>query len=67
MISMVLEKRDRLTELRKAKGWTQSELAEKMEVSQQAVSEWESGNKTPPVKRAKQLAELLDTKIEEFL
>ncbi|MEY9976531.1 helix-turn-helix transcriptional regulator [Lysinibacillus sp. RC79] len=64
---MVLEKRLRLTELRKIKGWTQSDLASKMKVSQQAVSEWESGNKTPPVKRAKQLAEFLDANIEEFL
>ena len=64
---MVPEKRFRLTELRKSKGWTQSELAEKLQVSQQAVSEWEAGNKTPPVKRAKQLAELLDASIEDFL
>lgn len=64
---MVPAKRSQLTSLRKAKGWTQSELAQKMQVSQQAVSEWESGNKTPPVKRAKQLAEILDTTIEEFL
>ncbi len=29
--------------LRKQKGWSQEQLAERLEVSRQAVSKWESG------------------------
>ena len=34
---------DRILELRRQRGWSQEELAERMEVSRQAVSKWESG------------------------
>ena len=34
---------DKIIQQRKALGWTQEELAEKMEVSRQSVSKWESG------------------------
>lgn len=33
---------DKLIQLRKQKGWSQEELAEKMEVTRQSVSKWES-------------------------
>ena len=32
-----------LLELRKEKGYTQKQLAEKMEVSRQTISKWEAG------------------------
>ena len=31
-----------IAELRKAKGWTQIELAERLNISDKAVSKWES-------------------------
>ena len=34
---------DRILELRRQRGWSQEELAERMEVSRQAVSKWERG------------------------
>lgn len=34
---------DKLSRLRREKGWSQEELAERMDVSRQAVSKWESG------------------------
>lgn len=34
-----------IAELRKKKGWTQAELAEKLNVSDKAVSKWESETK----------------------
>lgn len=38
---------DKLIELRKAKGWSQEEFAEKMDVSRQAISRWENGTALP--------------------
>ena len=37
--------------LRKQKGWSQEELAEKLEVSRQAVSKWESGQASPAIEK----------------
>ena len=34
---------ENIARLRKEKGWTQAELGEKLGVSNQAVSKWESG------------------------
>lgn len=35
---------EKILQLRKAKGFTQEELAEKLNVSRQSVSKWESGD-----------------------
>ena len=35
---------DKIVMLRKKNGWSQEELAEKMNVSRQSVSKWESGD-----------------------
>lgn len=33
--------------LRKKKGWSQEELADKLDISRQSVSKWESGTSIP--------------------
>ncbi len=38
-----------IAELRKIKGWTQAELAEKLNVSDKAVSKWESESGLPEI------------------
>lgn len=38
---------EKITLLRKQKGWSQEELAEKMDISRQSVSKWESGQSVP--------------------
>ena len=53
--------------LRKAKDLTQMELADLMQVSYQAVSNWERGNSMPDISKLVDLARILDVSIEELL
>jgi len=53
--------------LRKAKDMTQMELADLMQVSYQAVSNWERGNSMPDISKLADLARILDVSIEELL
>lgn len=55
---------ERITELRKAAGISQYELAKDMEVSRQAVSKWETDQSNPDASNLIRLAEILDTDIE---
>lgn len=43
---------DTIAKLRKEKGWTQNELADKLQVSDKAISKWESLCKKFPFYRA---------------
>lgn len=56
-----------LAQLRKQKGYTQKELAEKCFVSDKAVSKWERGLSMPDIALLSPLAEALDTTITELL
>ena len=55
---------ERITELRKAAGMNQTDLAKAMDVTRQAVSKWETGQSSPDAANLIRLAELLDTDIE---
>lgn len=56
-----------LSQLRKEKGWTQKDLAEKLYVSDKAVSKWERGLSVPDVSLLMPLSELLDVSVTELL
>lgn len=56
----------RVREYRIKKGLSQMELARKLNVSQQAVSAWESGERCPSVATAKKLSEVLGVKWTKF-
>lgn len=56
-----------ISELRKEKGFTQKELAEKLFVSDKAVSKWETGGSIPDVALLMPLAKLLDVTVPELL
>lgn len=49
---------DKLIQLRKKSGMSQEELAEKMNVSRQAVSKWEGAQSIPDLEKILQLSEL---------
>ena len=53
--------------MRVRKGLTQVGLSQRLGMSQQAVSQWESGRSKPPVSIIRRLANLLDVDIEELL
>lgn len=58
---------DRIQALRKAKGVSQEELADKMGVSRQAVSKWESGQSTPDLDKIILLSDLFDVTTDYIL
>lgn len=57
--------KNRLEELRKARGMTQEELAEALEVSRQTVGSLENGRYNPSILLAFKIARLFETTIEE--
>lgn len=56
-----------LLELRKEKGYTQKQLAEKLFVSDKAVSKWERGLSLPDITLLGPLAEILGVTVTELL
>ncbi|MCH5165622.1 MAG: helix-turn-helix transcriptional regulator [Clostridiales bacterium] len=53
--------------MRIRKGLTQIELSRRMNMSQQAVSQWESGRSKPPVNILRRLANTLEVDVEELI
>lgn len=58
---------DKITEERKKNGWSQEELADKLGVSRQAVSKWESAGAVPDLQRIIQLSELFSVSTDYLL
>ncbi len=58
---------DKLIDLRKKNGWSQEELAEKLNVSRQAVSKWEGAQSIPDMSRIIQLSELFGVSTDYLL
>ena len=62
-----METKDIIFELRTKKGLSQEELAEKIFVTRQAVSRWETGETTPNTETLKLLSKLFDVSINTLL
>lgn len=58
---------DKIIRLRKKNGWSQEELAEKMNVSRQAVSKWESAQSIPDLEKILQLGTLFGVTTDYLL
>ena len=58
---------EKLKMLRKESKLTQEELAEKLNVSRQAITKWESGDGTPDIENLKQISLLFNTTIDELV
>lgn len=57
---------NKIQELRKKQGLNQSELAEKIDVSRQAISKWELGETVPDTENVLKLCELFSVTPNEF-
>ncbi|MGB3394729.1 MAG: helix-turn-helix transcriptional regulator [Stenotrophomonas sp.] len=57
---------NRLRELRDARGWSQGELAERLEVSRQTVNALETGKYDPSLPLAFRIARLFAARIEDI-
>lgn len=62
---MALDKK--LSRLRKKEGLSQAEVAEKLDVSRQAVSRWESGEAKPSTDNFQALCKLYHVSIDDLL
>ena len=58
---------DKIIRLRKKNGWSQEELAEKMNVSRQAVSKWEGAQTIPDLEKILKLGELFGVTTDYLL
>lgn len=53
--------------LRQEKGWSQEELAEKLNVSRQAVYKWESNKGYPDIKNLIEISNIFEVTIDELI
>ena len=58
---------EKLQELRKQKGLTQEELAQKLYVSRTAISKWESGRGYPSIDSLKEIAKFFCVTVDQLL
>jgi len=58
---------EKLYEYRKNKNWSQEELAERLEVSRQTVSKWESGRAIPELNKLIRISEIYNVTVDELV
>lgn len=58
---------DKIIRLRKKYGWSQEELAERMNVSRQSISKWEGAQSTPDLEKILQLSNLFGVTTDYLL
>lgn len=56
-----------IARLRKEKGMTQMEMADRMGISYQAVSNWERGETMPDISKLPELADIFEVSIDQIL
>ena len=58
---------NKLYELRKQKGFSQEELANRLNVSRQTVSKWEVGDSTPDMEKLAAISDLFGISLDELV
>lgn len=62
-----MEFHDKLYQLRKQKGLSQEELANRLNVSRQTVSKWELGDSTPDMEKLAAISNLFAISLDELV
>ena len=62
-----MEFNNKLYELRKQKGFSQEELANRLNVSRQTVSKWEVGDSTPDMEKLIAISDLFGISLDELV
>jgi transcriptional regulator with XRE-family HTH domain len=55
---------NKITELRKQKGWSQGELANRIDASREAIGKYERNEAVPSVGTAKNIADIFDVSLD---
>ena len=58
---------ERLRDLRKQKGYSQTQMARKLHITQGAISQWENGLTTPAADQLVTLAQVFGISVDELL
>ena len=61
-----MEFNNKLYELRKQKGFSQEELANRLNVSRQTISKWEVGESTPDMEKLVAISDLFEVSLDEL-
>ena len=64
---IIMEFNNKLYELRKQKGFSQEELANRLNVSRQTISKWEVGESSPDMEKLVAISELFDISLDELV
>jgi len=62
-----MEFNNKLYQLRKQKGLSQEELANRLNVSRQTVSKWEVGDSTPDMEKLVTISDLFEISLDELV
>lgn len=62
-----MEFNNKLYNLRKQRGLSQEEMANRLNVSRQTVSKWEIGDSTPDMEKLVAISELFDVSLDELV
>lgn len=58
---------EKITELRKGMGWSQEQLAERLDISRQSVSKWESGMSVPELDKIVKMSDIFHVSTDYLL
>lgn len=58
---------EKIVSLRKARGWSQEDFAEKLNISRQAISRWENGTALPDAQNILQISKLFEVTTDYLL